>query len=147
MEIAGKTGTAGDGLHGPSHGWFAGTGYLGREEVVVVIYVPMGNGADAARLAHDFFLDASAPAPDSARLLTVELFSTRTVKLAHGYTAGTADPNPGGMDAERPFTSPREPQQSKSRCAEIFACEAMGRKYQRPEGGPSPGGEKACVCC
>jgi stage II sporulation protein D len=80
MEIAGKTGTAGDGAQGRSHGWFAGTGYLGTEEVVMVIYLPGGNGADAARLAHDFFLAARAPAPESARSLTVELFSTRTVK-------------------------------------------------------------------
>jgi stage II sporulation protein D len=81
MEIAGKTGTAGDEAQGPSHGWFAGTGYVGHEEVVVVIYLQQGNGADAARLAHDFFLAAPAPAPDSARLLTVELFSTRIVKM------------------------------------------------------------------
>jgi stage II sporulation protein D len=80
-EIGGKTGTAGDGAQGRSHGWFAGTGYLGHEEVVIVIYLPQGNGADAARLAHDFFLATRAPAPDSARLLTVELFSTRTVKM------------------------------------------------------------------
>ena len=79
MEIAGKTGTA-DGAEGQSHGWFAGTGYLDHEQVVIVIYLPHGNGADAARLAHDFFLAARAPAPESARSLTVELFSTRTVK-------------------------------------------------------------------
>ena len=58
MEIAGKTGTASDGPQGRSHGWFAGTAYLGREEVVIVIYLPLGNGADAARLAQDFFLAA-----------------------------------------------------------------------------------------
>ncbi len=80
MEVAGKTGTAGDGPQGRSHGWFAGTGYLGSEEVVMVIYLPGGNGADAARLAHDFFLATRAPAPESARSLTVELFSTRSVK-------------------------------------------------------------------
>ena len=61
MEIAGKTGTASDGAQGRSHGWFAGTGHLGHEEVVVVIYLPLGNGADAARLAQDFFLAASHP--------------------------------------------------------------------------------------
>jgi stage II sporulation protein D len=80
MEIAGKTGTAGDAAQGRSHGWFAGTGYLGKEEVAMVIYLPGGNGADAARLAHDFFLAAKAPAPESARSLTIELFSTRVVK-------------------------------------------------------------------
>ncbi len=80
MEIAGKTGTAGDGPQGRSHGWFAGTGYLGSEEVVVVIYLPGGNGADAARLGHDFFVATRAPAPESARSLTIEVFSTRAVK-------------------------------------------------------------------
>jgi stage II sporulation protein D len=96
LEIAGKTGTAGDGAQGRSHGWFAGTGYLGNEEVVVVIYLPGGNGADAARLAHDFFLAARAPAPESARSLTVELFSTRTVKTLTATPLGP--PRPTQMD-------------------------------------------------
>ena len=64
MEIAGKTGTASDLGQSLdqlwSHGWFAGTGYLGHEEYVVVIYLPRGNGADAARLAQHFFLAAKA---------------------------------------------------------------------------------------
>jgi len=59
IEIAGKTGTASDAGKAWSHGWFAGTGYLGHEEVVIVIYVPCGNGADAARLAQHFFLAAT----------------------------------------------------------------------------------------
>jgi stage II sporulation protein D len=80
MEIAGKTGTASDNAQGRSHGWFAGIGHRGHDEVVVVVYLPVGNGADAARLAHDFFLASRAPAPENARALTVELFSTRTVK-------------------------------------------------------------------
>ena len=96
MEIAGKTGTAGDGAQGRSHGWFAGTGRLGHDEVVVVIYLPLGNGADAARLAHSFFLAASPPAPESARLLTVELFSTRTVKALTATPLG--QPTPTQMD-------------------------------------------------
>jgi len=54
--ILGKTGTASDPGASWSHGWFAGIGYLGREEVVLVIYLPRGNGADAARLAQHFFL-------------------------------------------------------------------------------------------
>jgi cell division protein FtsI/penicillin-binding protein 2 len=56
LEIAGKTGTASDPGKTWSHGWFAGTSYLDHEEVVLVIYVPRGNGADAARLAQHFFL-------------------------------------------------------------------------------------------
>jgi stage II sporulation protein D len=96
MEIAGKTGTASDGAQGRSHGWFAGTGHLGHDEIVVVIYLPLGNGADAARLAHDFFLAARPPAPESAGLLTVELFSTRSVKALTATQLG--QPKPTQMD-------------------------------------------------
>ncbi len=92
MEIAGKTGTAGDGPQGRSHGWFAGAGYLGHQEVVIVIYLPTGNGADAARLAQHFFLATKAPAPESARSLTIELFSTRTVKALTAASPGKPMP-------------------------------------------------------
>ena len=66
MQIAGKTGTT-------THGWFAGI----TAQYVLVIYLPHGNGADAARLAQHFFL---SPPPQSARTLTIELFSTQIVK-------------------------------------------------------------------
>jgi stage II sporulation protein D len=92
MEIAGKTGTAGDGSQGRSHGWFAGIGYLGNDEVVTVIYLPGGNGADAARLAHDFFLATRAPAPESARSLTVEIFSNGVVKTLAATPLGPLKP-------------------------------------------------------
>jgi hypothetical protein len=73
VEVAGKTGTA------TSGGWFAGSGFLGQERVVIAIYLPRGNGADAARLAQHFFVSAKGPAPESARDLTVELFSAGPV--------------------------------------------------------------------
>jgi cell division protein FtsI/penicillin-binding protein 2 len=57
--ILGKTGTATDPETGWSHGWFAGIGFLGHQEVAVVIYLPRGNGADAARLAQHVFLGAA----------------------------------------------------------------------------------------
>ncbi|MGB8539241.1 MAG: SpoIID/LytB domain-containing protein, partial [Acidobacteriaceae bacterium] len=90
MEIAGKTGTASDTMHGSSHGWFAGIGTFDHEQVVAVIYLPLGNGADAARLAQHFFL-ATNPARVSARSLTVEVWASRSV------THFTATPlgNPG----------------------------------------------------
>jgi stage II sporulation protein D len=72
-EVAGKTGTT------TSGGWFAGSAPLGQEHVVIVIYIPHGNGADAARLAQHFFVSARGPVPESARDLTVELFSARPV--------------------------------------------------------------------
>jgi cell division protein FtsI/penicillin-binding protein 2 len=63
IEILGKTGTAGDTANGPSHGWFAGISDLGHQKIVIVIYLPHGNGADAARLAQHFFLTAKAARP------------------------------------------------------------------------------------
>jgi len=71
QEVAGKTGTT------TSGGWFAGRAPLGREHVIVVIYLPGGNGADAARLAQHLLVSAKGPVPESARDLTVELFSAR----------------------------------------------------------------------
>jgi cell division protein FtsI/penicillin-binding protein 2 len=59
LEIAGKTGTASDPGKTWSHGWFTGISYLDHKGVVIVIYVPRGNGADAARLAQHFFVAAT----------------------------------------------------------------------------------------
>jgi stage II sporulation protein D len=73
LEIAGKTGTTTGG------GWFAGSAPFGHEPVIIAIYLPRGNGADAARLARQFFVSAKGPMPESARDVTVELFSARPV--------------------------------------------------------------------
>ncbi len=56
MNIVGKTGTASDRPHSWTHGWFAGISGLPGSEIVIVIYVPRGNGADAARFAQRFYL-------------------------------------------------------------------------------------------
>jgi cell division protein FtsI/penicillin-binding protein 2 len=56
ITIVGKTGTARDEGESWTHGWFAGIASRGAERVVVVVYVPRGNGADAAALAHRFFV-------------------------------------------------------------------------------------------
>jgi membrane peptidoglycan carboxypeptidase len=52
VTILGKTGTASDPGEAWTHGWFAGAlpGHL-----VIVIYVPHGDGGTAARLAQSFF--------------------------------------------------------------------------------------------
>jgi|ERR1700728_105485 cell division protein FtsI/penicillin-binding protein 2 len=55
LAIAGKTGTASDPGQSWTHGWFVGIAMLGAKRIVVVIYMPRGNGADAALLAHRFF--------------------------------------------------------------------------------------------
>ena len=51
VRILGKTGTASDGGEAWTHGWFAGA-IPGR--LVVVVYVPHGDGGTAARLAQRF---------------------------------------------------------------------------------------------
>jgi cell division protein FtsI/penicillin-binding protein 2 len=57
MEILGKTGTASNPGQSWTHGWFAGTVSTKDHNIVVVIYDPRGNGADAAHLAHLFFIN------------------------------------------------------------------------------------------
>ncbi len=59
--------------------WFAGFASLNHEDVVIAIYLPHGNGADAARLAQHFFQTSAEPVPASARALTVELWSAQSV--------------------------------------------------------------------
>jgi cell division protein FtsI/penicillin-binding protein 2 len=51
VPVAGKTGTANRGDGTPSHGWFAGLVPAEKPQVVVVIYLPAGHGANAAALA------------------------------------------------------------------------------------------------
>jgi cell division protein FtsI/penicillin-binding protein 2 len=62
MEILGKTGTASNPGEAWTHGWFAGA-LAGR--LVVVVYVPHGDGGTAALLAKKFFL--ALPAKGGAR--------------------------------------------------------------------------------
>jgi cell division protein FtsI/penicillin-binding protein 2 len=50
VPVAGKTGTASAG-GGQSHGWFAGLAPADAPRVVIIIYLPAGHGADAARVA------------------------------------------------------------------------------------------------
>ena len=56
--ILGKTGTASDPGHAWTHGWFAGAipGHM-----LIVVYVPNGDGGSAARLAQRFFRSISSP--------------------------------------------------------------------------------------
>jgi len=56
MMIGGKTGTAQDAAASWSHGWFAGILFdpQGKAQRVIVIYIPNGNGNDAALLAKRF---------------------------------------------------------------------------------------------
>jgi cell division protein FtsI/penicillin-binding protein 2 len=57
LDISGKTGTASNPPRKPwSHGWFAGFANIRRTQLVISLYIPQGNGADAAALARNFFL-------------------------------------------------------------------------------------------
>ncbi len=51
VPVAGKTGTANGSAGAQSHGWFAGLVPAEAPRVVVVVYLPTGHGADAARVA------------------------------------------------------------------------------------------------
>lgn len=51
VPIAGKTGTAESIASAQTHGWFAGLAPAARPEVVILVFVPSGRGADAAHLA------------------------------------------------------------------------------------------------
>lgn len=54
VALLGKTGTASNPGEPWTHGWFAGTASRGGRSIVLVIFVPHGNGGDAALLAHRF---------------------------------------------------------------------------------------------
>jgi cell division protein FtsI/penicillin-binding protein 2 len=51
VPVLGKTGTAEGAATNQTHGWFAGLAPAGKPLVVVVVYLPAGRGADAARVA------------------------------------------------------------------------------------------------
>lgn len=53
VSVAGKTGTAAGTVTAQTHGWFAGLAPADDPRVVVVVYLPSGHGADAARVAAD----------------------------------------------------------------------------------------------
>jgi cell division protein FtsI/penicillin-binding protein 2 len=53
VPVAGKTGTANLGAGTASHGWFAGLVPAEEPQVVVVVYLPAGHGANAAAMAAD----------------------------------------------------------------------------------------------
>ena len=51
VPVLGKTGTAEGTATSRTHGWFAGIAPAGKPQVIVVVYLPAGRGADAARVA------------------------------------------------------------------------------------------------
>jgi penicillin-binding protein A len=58
--VMGKTGTA-EGVDSPqTHGWFAGLTPAAKPEFVVVVYLPVGHGYDAARVAGEVLAHSAA---------------------------------------------------------------------------------------
>ena len=53
VSVAGKTGTAEGTASTQTHGWFAGLAPAGNPQVVLIVYLPAGRGADAAGVAAD----------------------------------------------------------------------------------------------
>ncbi len=51
VSVAGKTGTAEGVTTAQTHGWFVGLSPADHPRIVVVVYLPSGHGADAARVA------------------------------------------------------------------------------------------------
>lgn len=51
VPVAGKTGTAEGADSHRTHGWFAGFAPVQKAQVVIVVYLPTGRGADAAHVA------------------------------------------------------------------------------------------------
>ena len=63
VAVLGKTGTAGSAASSQSHGWFAGLAPAQKPEVVVVVYLPAGRGADAAHVAGELLANAPLERP------------------------------------------------------------------------------------
>jgi cell division protein FtsI/penicillin-binding protein 2 len=56
--VTGKTGTAEGTQSSRTHGWFAGLAPAQDPQIVIVVYLPAGRGADAARLAGEILSKA-----------------------------------------------------------------------------------------
>lgn len=63
VRVTGKTGTAEGVDTSRTHGWFAGMAPAEKPQAVVVVYVPSGRGADAARVAGELLKHAPAERP------------------------------------------------------------------------------------
>jgi cell division protein FtsI/penicillin-binding protein 2 len=61
VSVAGKTGTAEGSVSTQTHGWFAGIAPAEKPQVVLVVYLPAGRGADAARVAAELLSHSPSP--------------------------------------------------------------------------------------
>jgi len=63
VAILGKTGTAAGISSSQTHGWFVGLAPAQKPKVVIVVYLPAGRGADAARVAGEILAHAPLERP------------------------------------------------------------------------------------
>jgi len=63
VAVMGKTGTAEGVASSRSHGWFAGLAPAQKPNVVIVVYLPAGRGADAAHVAGEILANAQLERP------------------------------------------------------------------------------------
>jgi len=63
VAVAGKTGTADTQASPQSHGWFIGLAPSGLPTVVVAVYLPVGHGYDAARVAAELLAHSPLRTP------------------------------------------------------------------------------------
>ena len=63
VPVLGKTGTAEGAASSQTHGWFAGLAPAGNPQVVIVVYLPAGRGADAAHVAGEILAHAPLERP------------------------------------------------------------------------------------
>ncbi len=63
VPVMGKTGTADSKASGRSHGWFVGMAPAQRPSVVIVVYLPVARGADAAHVAGEILSHAPLERP------------------------------------------------------------------------------------
>jgi cell division protein FtsI/penicillin-binding protein 2 len=68
VAVLGKTGTAKGASSPRTHGWFVGFAPAENPQVVIVVFLPAGRGADAAHVAGDLFANAPNGAhPNASR--------------------------------------------------------------------------------
>jgi cell division protein FtsI/penicillin-binding protein 2 len=63
VAVLGKTGTAEGVTWSQTHGWFVGLAPAQKPQVVIVVYLPAGRGADAARVAGEILAHAPLERP------------------------------------------------------------------------------------
>jgi cell division protein FtsI/penicillin-binding protein 2 len=63
VAVLGKTGTAESASSRHTHGWFAGLAPAQNPQVVIVVFLPSGRGADAAHVAGELLADAPLERP------------------------------------------------------------------------------------